>query len=110
VSFIQRIRPGPRLCVAFRNEFVLYGEGLLAPRPTPKLEDHPLSFVRPCLFSIFRSLPPTGGRPFYPQPEDTPCCGDKGTHLNMAYMSTSLPKSEWILIYLKIVVLYEMAE
>jgi hypothetical protein len=37
----------------FRNEFVFYGEGLLAPRPTPKLEDHPLSSVRCCLFNIF---------------------------------------------------------
>jgi hypothetical protein len=37
----------------FRNEFVFYGEGLLAPSPTPKLEDHPLSFVRDCLFNIF---------------------------------------------------------
>jgi hypothetical protein len=26
---------------------------LLAPRPTPKLEDYPLSAVRDCLFSIF---------------------------------------------------------
>jgi hypothetical protein len=26
---------------------------LLAPRPTPKLEDHPLSFVRCCSFNIF---------------------------------------------------------
>jgi hypothetical protein len=30
-----------------------YGEGLLAPRPIPKLEDHPLSFVRGYLFNIF---------------------------------------------------------
>jgi len=29
-----------------------YGEGLSAPRPTPKLEDHPLSAVRDCLFNI----------------------------------------------------------
>jgi hypothetical protein len=36
----------------FHNEFVFYGEGLLAPRPTPKLEDHPLSFIRGCLFNI----------------------------------------------------------
>jgi hypothetical protein len=43
----------PRLCVAFRIEFVFYGDGLLAPRPTPKREDHPLSFVRGCLFNIF---------------------------------------------------------
>jgi hypothetical protein len=52
-SFIQKIRPGPRLIDPFRNEFVFYGERLLAPRPTPKLEDHPLSFVRGCLFNIF---------------------------------------------------------
>jgi hypothetical protein len=25
---------------------------LLAPRPTPKLEDHPLSAVRDCLFNV----------------------------------------------------------
>jgi hypothetical protein len=29
------------------------GEELLAPCPTPKLEDHPLSAARNCLFSIF---------------------------------------------------------
>jgi hypothetical protein len=52
-SFIQKIRPGPRLIDPFRNEFVFYGEGLLAPHPTPKLEDHPLSFVRGCIFNIF---------------------------------------------------------
>jgi hypothetical protein len=27
--------------------------GVLAPRPTPKLDDHPLSVVRDCLFNIF---------------------------------------------------------
>jgi hypothetical protein len=30
-----------------------YGEVLSAPRSTPKLEDHPLSFVRGGLFNIF---------------------------------------------------------
>jgi len=29
-----------------------YGEELLAPRPTPKLEDQTLSAVRDCLFNI----------------------------------------------------------
>jgi hypothetical protein len=29
---------------------------LLAPRPTPKLEDHPLPYVRGCLFNIFAAL------------------------------------------------------
>jgi hypothetical protein len=28
-------------------------EALLAPRPTPKLEDHPLSAVSDCLFNLF---------------------------------------------------------
>jgi hypothetical protein len=52
-SFIQGIRPGPRLLVHFRNRLIFYGEELLAPRPTPKLEDQPLSAVRDCLYSIF---------------------------------------------------------
>jgi hypothetical protein len=50
---IQRISPCPRLLVNFRNKIIFYGEDLLAPRPTPKLEDHPLSAIRDCLFNIF---------------------------------------------------------
>jgi hypothetical protein len=42
-SFVQRIRPGPSLFVTFGNKLIFYGEDLLAPRPTSKLEDHPLS-------------------------------------------------------------------
>jgi uncharacterized Zn-finger protein len=34
-------------------KLIFYGEELLAPRPTPKLEDHPLSAVRNCLFNTF---------------------------------------------------------
>jgi hypothetical protein len=41
------------LCVHFRNKVFFYGEELLAPHPTPKLEDHHLSAVRDCLFNIF---------------------------------------------------------
>jgi hypothetical protein len=37
----------------FRNRLIFYGEEFLAPRPTPKLEDHLLSAVRDCLFNIF---------------------------------------------------------
>jgi hypothetical protein len=33
----------------FRNKLIFYGEELIAPRQTPKLEDHPLSMVRPHL-------------------------------------------------------------
>jgi len=37
----------------FHNRGHFYGEELLPPRPTPKLEDHPLSAVCNCLFNIF---------------------------------------------------------
>ena len=45
-----------------RNMIRFYGEGLLAPLPTPKLEDHPLSAVRDCLFNIFAATLHIGGR------------------------------------------------
>jgi len=35
---------------------------LLAPRPTPKLEDHPLLTVRDCLFNIFTTTLHIGDR------------------------------------------------
>jgi hypothetical protein len=35
---------------------------MLAPRPTPKVEDHPLSAVRDCLFNILAATLHTGGR------------------------------------------------
>jgi hypothetical protein len=35
---------------------------LLAPRPTPKLEDHPSSAVRGCLFNLFIATLHIGGR------------------------------------------------
>jgi hypothetical protein len=58
---------------------VFYGEELLAPRPTPKLEDHPLSAVRDCLFNIFTATLHIGGHHLHLQPEDVPYHGDKGT-------------------------------
>jgi hypothetical protein len=39
-----------------------YGEELLAPQPTPKLEDHNLSAVCDCLLNIFVATPHIGGR------------------------------------------------
>jgi hypothetical protein len=50
-------------------------EELLAPRPTPKLEEHPLYAVRDCLFNIFAATPHVGGRSSIRNPT--------GTHLNM---------------------------
>jgi hypothetical protein len=35
---------------------IFYGEELLAPRPTSKLEGHPLSAVSDCLFNIFAAF------------------------------------------------------
>jgi hypothetical protein len=59
---------------------LFYGE-LLAPRSTPKLEDHPLSAVRDCLF-IYSQLPSkSGGRLLHPQSEDAPCRGDKSVNI-----------------------------
>ena len=61
INGTQRISPGPRYMYPFRNKDNFYGEELLAPRPTPKLEDHPLSTVRDCLFNIFAATLHTGG-------------------------------------------------
>jgi hypothetical protein len=57
--------------------FYFYGEGLLPPRPTPKLEDHPLLSVRDCLFNIFAANLHSWRLFLHPQPEDAPCCGDR---------------------------------
>jgi hypothetical protein len=73
----QRISPGPRLCAVFHNLVIFYGEELLAPRPTPKLEGHPLSAVRDCLYNVFAGTLHIR-RPFlHPQPEGAPCRGDR---------------------------------
>jgi hypothetical protein len=59
----RSINPGPRLTLClFRNTIRFYDEELLAPRPTRKLEDHPLSAVRNCLFNIFAATLHIGGR------------------------------------------------
>ena len=46
----------------FCNKLRFYGEELLAPRPTPKLEDHSLSAVRDCLFNMLAATLHIGGR------------------------------------------------
>jgi len=61
---LRSISPGPRLSVWICcNNIHFYGEELLAPHPTPNLEDHPLSAVRDCLFNIFAVTLHIGGRP-----------------------------------------------
>jgi hypothetical protein len=53
-----------------------FGAELLEPRPTPKLEEHPLSAVRDCLFNIFAATFQNGGR-FSVLSEYDPCRGDR---------------------------------
>jgi hypothetical protein len=72
------------VCLSFVKYFVtslsFYGEDLLASRPTAKLEDHPMSAVRDCLFNTFAATLHIW-RPFlHPQPEDAPCRGDRDRH------------------------------
>jgi len=50
---------------------------LSAPRQAPKLEDHPVSAVRDCLFSIFAATLRIRRSSLHPQPKDAPCRGDK---------------------------------
>jgi len=59
--------------VHFRQT-IFYGEELLAPRPTPMMEEHPLSVVRDWLLNI------SGGRLLHRQSEDTPWRGYKDPH------------------------------
>jgi hypothetical protein len=61
---------GLRLFLNIRNKLFFYVEELLAPRPTLKLEDHSLSFVLGCLFSIFTVT-------LHLQNEVMPCSGDR---------------------------------
>jgi hypothetical protein len=42
----------------FRKKLIFYGEELLAPRPAPKLEDHPLVCFPQQLIQYIRSYPP----------------------------------------------------
>ena len=57
------IRAGPRLFLQItRNMIRFYGEELLAPSPTPKLEDQTFSAVRDCLFNIFAATLHIGDR------------------------------------------------
>jgi hypothetical protein len=70
-----------------RNIIIFYDEELLALRPTPKLEDDTLSAVRDCLFNVFAAVL-HNWRPFlHPQPEDSPCRGDRDP-LNAALLVT----------------------
>jgi hypothetical protein len=75
----------------FRNMAIFYGEELLTPHPTPKLEDHPLSSVRGCLFNVLAAILHIW-RPFlHSQTEDAPCRGDRDSlYCNIKYLEIEL--------------------
>ena len=59
----QSVSPDPRLCLSILRSKILFNrEELLAPRPTPKLEDRPLSTVQDLLFNILAATIHIGGR------------------------------------------------
>jgi hypothetical protein len=86
---VLKINLGPRRFETFRNNKNFYGEGLLEPRPTPKLEDHPLSAVCYCLLDIFAAIFLIWRSSLHLQPEDALCHGDKG--LLIQYIRSYLP-------------------
>jgi hypothetical protein len=84
LSFLfLRLGPSSKESVQVQGSFLcfvtglFYGEGLSAPRPIPKLEDHPLSYVRSCLFNVFAANLHSWRPSLYPRPEDAPSCGDR---------------------------------
>ena len=72
LSFYRRINWFRGFLQYFLTWLIFYGKELLAPRPTPKLEDHLLSAVHDCVFNIFAATLHIW-RPFlHLQPEDAP--------------------------------------
>jgi hypothetical protein len=44
-------------------------------------------------YSVYSQLASiAGGCPFHPQPEDVPCCGDKGTQHNLGVFENRVPR------------------
>jgi hypothetical protein len=59
------------------NIISFYGEELLTPCPTPKMEDHSLSAVHDCLFNILTATLHIWRLFILPKREDMPCYGDR---------------------------------
>jgi hypothetical protein len=62
----------------FCNRLIFYGERLLDPRQTSKLEAHSLLAVCGCLFNLLALPFIAGGHILHLQTEDVPCRCDKG--------------------------------
>jgi hypothetical protein len=72
----------------FASSFLFIRGGFM-PTPSPKLVNHSLSSVHGCLFNIFASTLRCWRPSLYSQPEDAPCCGNKG--ISLKFHSFALP-------------------
>jgi len=61
----------------FCNRKIFLRWGVVGPTPYPKLEDHPLSAVRDCLFNLFAATLRTRRSSLHPHPAGAPCRGDR---------------------------------
>jgi hypothetical protein len=70
-SFMQRIRPGPRPFVIFRNKLIFLWWGVVIPTPNPLAGGPPPCRLSAAAYSIYTQLPSiSGGRLLRPQPEE----------------------------------------
>jgi hypothetical protein len=74
-----------------RNTVIVYGQELLAPRPTSMPDGHPLSTFRECVFNILAASLHPGGR-FSIQNLRTSQAVATGTHLSWLKGNTTLQK------------------
>jgi hypothetical protein len=79
-SFIQRIRPGPRLFNDF-HKFIFLRWTVISPTPNPQAGGPPLVVVCGCLFNIFASTLYSWRQFLHLQLEDAPCCGKKKNYI-----------------------------
>ena len=82
----------------FRSMAFLEGEELLAPRPTTKLEDHPYSIVRNCLFNKLAATLYIWSPFLHPQLEDAPYCGDRDQFIGDSFYTLSINKKPFELV------------
>ena len=84
-------------CEYFLTMF-FYGE-VLAPRPTPKLKDHPSSACLRLLIQYIRSYPPYRRSFLHPQSEDAPCRGDRDPLITVIppIHDVNIPTMMWML-------------
>ena len=72
-------------CLRFVTWLSFYGEEFLATRPTPKLDDNPMSAVHGCLFNKFATTLHVWRPFFHPLPEEAPSRGDRNPLIKVLF-------------------------